>query len=895
VVISDATYQLVQGYVVCQPLEARHLPGIPGLSALYQVLDASEARGRLDLTAPPQRTPFVGREMERAVLRERAAHVQQGQGQAVLLSGEAGMGKSRLVQEITTALAADGFSVIECRCSSYYQHTALHPVIEWVQHCIQGDGATPAPARVAHLEHLVQEAQLDCHENVPLLAALLQLDLPAARYPALQLTPHRQRQRTLEVLLTLLLARAARQPVLLIVEDLHWSDPTTLEWLGLVLAQGPTAPLLTLLTSRPTFASPWGGRTHVTHLTLSRLASQPVAQMVQWLGGDQLSAAQVQHIVTHTDGIPLFVEEVAKLVLAAHRLQGHAGPAASGQEAPETRIPATLRDALMARLDQLGPAKGTAQLGATLGREFPYALLQAVTPLEEDLVSQDLARLVEAELLYQHGAGASAVYIFKHALIQEAAYASLLRTTRQHYHQHIVQVLEAQFPDTVATQPELLAHHARCGEMWDKAVVYCRQAGEKALGQSAHREAMGYFEQALSALQHLPETRDTREQAIDLRLALRAALHPSGDYGRTLTLLREAEALAEALDDPGRLAQVSARLSNYFYNMGAYDQAIAASQRALALATASGAAIQQAWAHHQLALIYYNQGQYRRAIEGYGQTVVVLDGGRRPGFLADVLLPAVAYRARLVSCHAELGAFTEGRVLGAEGLRIAEAAAHPASVMYALWGLGLLSLRQGDLERALPLLQRAVNLCQEADLLLYFPWVAVVLGAAYTLAGRVADAVPLLTQALEQSLAMHMVFCQVLCHLPLAEAQLLAGRLEDAQRLADRALAQAREHQERGHEAYALRLLGDIAARREPPVIEPAESHYQQALTLAGELGMRPLQAHCHLRLGTLYARGSQREQAHAALSAAFDLYHAMEMTFWVPQAEAVLVQVAEG
>jgi tetratricopeptide (TPR) repeat protein len=257
------------------------------------------------------------------------------------------------------------------------------------------------------------------------------------------------------------------------------------------------------------------------------------------------------------------------------------------------------------------------------------------------------------------------------------------------------------------------------------------------------------------------------------------------------------------------------------------------------------------------------------------------------------LLPAVLSRAWLAVCHAELGMFVEGRALGEEGLRIAEAVDHPASLMVASWGVGLLALRQGDLHRALPLLERAVRICQDADLPVLFPMVVAALGAAYTLAGRVADAVPLLTQAVEQTTVMEMVLFQALSRLPLGEAQALAGRLEEGHALAERALALARAHQERGHQAYALRLFGDIAARREPPESEQAGEYYCQALTLAEELGMRPLQAHCHLSLGTLYARLGRREQARPELSTAIKLYRAMDMTFWLPQAEAALAQMA--
>jgi class 3 adenylate cyclase len=530
VLIGAATYALVQGFFVCEPLGEHALPGLPAPSVLYHVRGVSGTHGRLDVAMPQHLTPFVGREAELAVLRERLAQVRQGLGQVVLLSGDAGMGKSRLVQQVKTALVAEGFTPLAYWGSPYSQHTVLHPVSEWLQGCIHGDSDPSGPAPLARLEALVQQAGLDLPEHLPLLASLVSLDLPQARYPSLQLTPQRQRQRTLEILVALVLGLAARQPVCVMVEDLHWLDPTTLEWLALLLAQGPTAPLLTLLTCRPSFVAPWRGRTHLTHLTVARLTAPQVQQMVQWLGGDRLSAAQVHHIVTQTDGVPLFVEEVTHLVLAAQRLQGHGTPPAAGRAAPETTIPATLRDALMARLDQLGPAKGTAQLGAVIGRAFPAALLQAVTPLEEDILRQDLHQLLEAELLYQQGVGATAVYQFKHALIQEVAYASLLRQTRQHSHQHIAQVLETQFPDTVAAQPALLAHHYTEAGLYDHAVPYWQQAGAQASARFAHQEAIRHLTTGLELLPRLPDTPARTQRELSLSIAVAAPLLMTRGY-----------------------------------------------------------------------------------------------------------------------------------------------------------------------------------------------------------------------------------------------------------------------------------------------------------------------------------------------------------------------------
>jgi tetratricopeptide (TPR) repeat protein len=502
-----------------------------------------------------------------------------------------------------------------------------------------------------------------------------------------------------------------------------------------------------------------------------------------------------------------------------------------------------------------------------------------------------LAHLQATEFLYETRLFPEQVCTFKHALTHEVAYGSLLHERRRVLHARIAETLEKMMGDRVTEQVERLAHHALRGEVWDKALAYCRQAGEKAMARSAYREAVGYFEQALSALSHLLETRDTREQAIDLRLALRSALWPSGDLGRILAYLREAETLATTLDDPRRLGQVSCFLSFHFWERGAYDQAITTAQYALARAMTGGDVVLHALANRYLGAAYQAQGNYRQAIDCFRQTVASLEGTRRYERFG-LPLPAVSSRAWLAVCHAELGLFAEGRTLGDEGLQSAEEDDHPVSLMLASWGLGWLALRQGDLPQAILRLERAAGICQDADLPTWYPRMTAALGAAYTLAGRMDGAVPLLTQVMEQMTAMGVVYYQALCRLSLGEAQMLVGCLEEAHTLAERTLALTHAHQERGHEAYALRLFGEIAVHRDPSEAAQAEAYYQQALALADELGMRPLQAHCHLGLGRLYVKIEQREQARAELSAAIALYRAMEMTFWLPQAEAALVQM---
>jgi tetratricopeptide (TPR) repeat protein len=409
---------------------------------------------------------------------------------------------------------------------------------------------------------------------------------------------------------------------------------------------------------------------------------------------------------------------------------------------------------LAARIDRLpGEEKRLLQTAAVIGTEVPLSLLQAIAELHETALHRGLAHLQSAEFLYETRLFPAHAYTFKHALTHEVAYGSLLQERRRALHGRIIDALEALGGDQVAEQVERMAHHALRGEVWEKALVCCRQAGDKALARSAHREAVGYFEQALLALSHLPEQRDTREQAIDLRLALRSALFPSGELGHILAALQEAEALAAALDDHRRLARVCLYLSFHFYARSAHDQAIAAAQRALALATADKDVVLHALANYYLGLAYQSQGDYRRAIDCLRHTVASLGGERRRERFGQIFLPAVTSRVFLTWCHAELGTFAEGRAFGEEGCRIAEEVDHQASLVYGYGGIGLLALRQGDVRRGLPLLERAIGICQEADLRAFFPRVAAALGTAYTLCGRVADAIPLLTQAMEQSTA----------------------------------------------------------------------------------------------------------------------------------------------
>jgi tetratricopeptide (TPR) repeat protein len=467
------------------------------------------------------------------------------------------------------------------------------------------------------------------------------------------------------------------------------------------------------------------------------------------------------------------------------------------------------------------------------------------------------------------------------------AYAGLLQERRRACHARIVEALEAQHPERLAGQAERLAHHAARGEVWDKALHYCRQAGAKAFVRSANREAAAYFEQTLDALRHLPACRDTLEQAIDLRFDLHNALVLLEETERIVDHLHEAEVLAKSLGDQRRLALVSFYLSEYFWRMGDQARALAAGQQALTLAASLGEFGLQAAMNFRQGQVYIKLGDYGQALTYFGQNLGALRGeliGERFG-LPGVL--SVLSRAWMAHCLAELGEFDAGMAHGEEAIRIAEAVNHPFSRIDACYNVGYLYLRKGDLHKAIPMLEQSHRIGQAADIQALFLQVASALSAAYALSGRGTEALPLLEHAVERAVVIN--FRRPRQVALLGEAYMLVGCLEEGKRRAGQALELARAQRERGHEAYALWLLGEIAARGEPPEVEPAAAHYRQALALAHELGMRLLQAHCYRGLGTLYARTSQREQARAAWVTALALYRAMAMTFWLPQAEAVL------
>jgi tetratricopeptide (TPR) repeat protein len=775
---------------------------------------------------------------------------------------------------------------------SYGKATPYFPVLDLLKrygHIEDQDDTRTIRAKVTGQVLTLDEALQD---TIPALLSLLDA-LPEDSL-FLKLDPQQRRQRTLDALKRLLLRESQVQPLLLVFEDLHWIDSETQVLLNSLVESLPTAQLLLLVNYRPEYQHGWGSKTYYTQLRLDPLPPVSADEFLQVLLGDDPSLAPLkQLLIARTEGNPFFLEESVRTLVETGVLVGERGAYRLAQALAGLQVPATVQAVLTARIDRLPPEeKRLLQTAAVIGTEVPLALLQALAEVPDEALRGGLAHLQAAEFLYETRLFPELAYTFKHALTHEVAYGSLLQERRRTLHAGIVATLERLAPERVAEQVDLLAHHAYRGEVWDKAITYGRQAGTKAIAHSAYHEAVTSFEQALAALEHLPERRDTIEQAIDLRCDLRNVLLPLNAHARIFDHLYAAEALAERLGDDQRRGQIAGYLCISFVAMGEPDHAIAAGQRALVLATTSGAFDVQVIAQTHLGIAYYHAGNFRQALDTSRQVMGLLTGELRSISFGLVVLPAVTSRLYVTWSLAEMGSFAEGVSVGEEAMRLAEEAEQPFGIGSALMAVGLLSRRQGALHTAIPILERGLKLCQSANIPFYFPAIAASLGAAYALAGRVAEALPLLDQMLGHGAIGSLTPYRPLLHTELSEALLLVGRVDEASTFAERLHDLSRTHTGHGYQAHAHRLLGDIATCHDPPDLAQAEAHYQQALALVEELGMRPLQAHCHLSLGTLYVKTGQREQARAALSTAVDLYRAMEMTFWLPQAEAALAQV---
>ncbi len=881
------TLRLAEGYVQVKPLGAVHVKGLSEPIEVYEMVGAGPVRSRLQAAATRGLTRFVGRQRELEALQQALEKARAGHGQVVALVGEPGVGKSRLLQEFTHSSSVQDWLVLESGSESHGKATPYRPVIDLLKlyfKILDRDDPREIREKVTGKLLTLDDA---LRPTLPAFCALL--DVPSEDQEWQALDPPRRRQRTLDAVKRLFVRESQVQPLCLVFENLHWIDSETQALLDTVIESLPTARLYLLVNYRPEYQHAWGGRAYYTQLRLDPLAPESANELLQALLGDEpgLQPFKVR-LIEWTDGNPFFLEESVRTLVETQALVGERGAYRLAKALPNIQVPATVQAVLAARIDRLPPEeKHLLQSASVIGKDLPYDLLHAIAELPEQDLSRGLAHLQNAEFLYETSLFPDLAYTFKHTLTLEVAYQSLLQERRRALHARIVDAIERLYPDRLAEQVDRLARHAIRGEVWDRAFTYLRQAGAKAAARSANREAVAWYEQALVTLRHLPQSRETLEQAIDLRFDLRNALWPLGEPESMLDHLREAKTLAETLGDQRRLGWVFSYMTQYFRMTGDPDRAIESAQQTMAIARSiPDFALQIATSTH-LGPLHRERGDYRRAIEILKSSVDSLQGSLARERFGLAGLPSVLLRFHLVWCLAELGHFAEGMAHAQEGIRIAEEADSPYSLMFAYVGAGILWLLRGEFSQATPVLERGFELCRVWNLPILFPVTASSLGVAYAHAGRVAEALPLLEQAVEQAAAMKLMTGRSIFVARLGEAYLLARRMDDAIRVAGDALAFSREQRERGHEAYALRLLGEIAAQGNPPDAHSALARYREAMALADELGMRPLLAHCHMGLGRLHRRTGDRLNAEEHSAASTALFREMEMRFWLEKGEA--------
>jgi class 3 adenylate cyclase/tetratricopeptide (TPR) repeat protein len=883
------TLRLAEGFIALTPLGSVPVKGLEAPVEVYELTGASPSRSRLQAAAARGLTRFVGRDAEVEQIRQALGRAGAGHGQIVAIVGEPGVGKSRLVWEVTHSHRTHGWLIVQASSVSYGKATPYLPVIDMLKGYFRIEDRD-GPRRV---REKVTGTVLTLDETLmPTLPAVLSLlDVPTNDPTWQALDPPQRRQRTLDAVKRLLFRESQVQPLVVVFEDLHWIDSETQALLDSLVGSMPTIRMLLLVNYRPEYVHGWGSKTYYTQLRLDALPPESAEILLHALLGDDATLQPIKALlVARTEGNPFFLEESVRTLVETGVLIGDRGAHQMTKAIESIQVPATLRAILAARIDRLAPEeKRLLQTSAVIGKDVPFALLRAIVDLPEERLRQGLTYLQTAEFLYETSLFPDLEYTFKHALTHEVAYGSLLQDRRRALHARIVEVMEAVDPERLSEQVDRLAYHAVRGEAWEKAITHLRQAGAKAAARSSNRDAVGYFEQALTILARLPETRETVMLAIDLRCDLRNSLMPLGRP--TIGLLREAEALAQAVADRRRQARVLCFMTESYLIVGDPEQALTMGQRALSLAEAEAGAdlAIQVTTNRHVARVYYALGEYRQAANRLGTLVATLSGDLIHERFGSPPIASVNCRMYLAWCLADLGDFAVGLATAQEGLRIAQASDHPLSIINACMGLGLVDLELGDIPAATSTLQHGLSLIETWGVASFLSIATSALGTALVAAGKVEEAIPLLEQAVGVGESTGRAEGQSLRVAGLAEAYLRTGRWADADRLARQALMLARQHKERGREARVLRLLGETRTVVEPADPNAGEGDYRGALAVAQALGMRPLVAHCHLGLGKLYRRTGDRAKAGEHLTTARAMYREMDMGFWLEKAETEL------
>jgi class 3 adenylate cyclase/predicted ATPase len=897
VVVSPATFRLVRGYFTAQELGAQSLKGIMARVQVYCMLGESAAQSRLDIAGPSGLTPLVGRESEVLLLLERWAHSQDGRGQVVLLIGEAGIGKSRLVEVLHERVISQGATRLVFRGSPYHQQSALYPVIEHLQGFLHWNHDEAPEAKLEALERALRTSRLPLEEVTPLFAALLSLPHPA-HYPPLNLTPQRQRQKTHDALVAWLLEETEQQPILAVWEDLHWADPSTLELLGLVLDQVPTARMLTLLTCRPEFQPSWASRSHLTQMTLTRLRRPQVQAMITSLtGGKALPAAVVEQVVAKTDGVPLFVEELVKMILESSLVREEGDRYVLTGPLPPLAIPSTLHDSLMARLDRLATVKEVAQLGATIGRTFGYELLQAVSPLDEATLQQGLQQLVAAELVYQRGVPPQATYLFKHALIQEVAYQSLLRSTRQQVHQRIAQVLEARFPALVESQPELVAQHYTAAGCHEQAVIYWQRAGQHASDRSANVEAISHLTTGIELLKTLPETPEHTQQALTLYIALGAALQiakglaaPEVEHAYT-----QARAWCQQVGETSELVPVLYGLWRFYLGRSQLHTARELSETLLRLAQGAHDPALAVVAHNALGVTWLFLGALpaaRQHLEA-GIARYTPDQRRAPAFRMGQD-PGVGCRANAARALWLLGYPDQALVHIHDALTLAYELSDPFSLAWArCWASYVYQFRR-DVPAVHEQAEAAFTLATEQGFPLWAAYGTSFRGWTLAMQGQGEQGIAQVHQGIAavraSGTALHVpYFCTVL-----ADVAAHLGHTEDGLQALAEAHTLVEQQEERWWEAEVCRLRGVLLLRQPGTPQEEAETWLRRALDVARRQEAKSLELRAAMSLARLWQHQGKRVEAYELLAPVYSWFTEGFNTADLQEAKALLDALGE-
>jgi class 3 adenylate cyclase/predicted ATPase len=896
VVIAEGTRKLLGDLFEFEDLGAQELKGIGQVHA-YEVLRASAIASRFEALHATGLTALVGREEECELLFRRWVRTKSGEGQIVLLSGEAGIGKSRLTAALLDRLAAEPRIGLRYFCSPQHTDSALYPVIDQMERAAGFTHDDAPQEKLDKLDALLARTSTPV-EHAALFADLLSLPCDE-RYPALELSPQHHRQRTLDAMVAQLEALASPGPVMMTFEDAHWVDPTSLELLGLMVNRIASLPVLLIVTFRPDFEPPWIGRPHVTTLTLNRLARREVATLIDRVAGDRLLPAGIrQDIIDRTDGIPLFVEEMTRAVIEAET-EGEARRTAAAIPAPGLTVPATLHASLMARLDRLGPAKETAQIGAAIGREFSHALLAAVVDRPDAELSMALDRIVQSGLLFRQGVPPHATYLFKHALVRDAAYGTLLREPRRVLHARIAAALESRFADIAESQPELLARHCTEAGLAEKAADLWDKAGQRSLARSALVEATAQLTRALAQIAGLPPTAARRRQQIVAQVGLANALMHTKGYAAPETkasldaassLIERAQSLGEQPEDPLLLFSVlyGFWVANYVAFSGDVVRGLASQFLALAKKQSTPAPLMIAHrlmatsllftgdvapgrAHYDQAIALYHASEHRPLATRFGQDVRVATLSLRS--LASWVLgfPDAALKD------------------AAQALNDARLIDSAATLMYALFVTSWPQLYVGNYAAAGALIDELVALADEKAASLWKAGAMLQRGWLLGLTGKPSDAVHMLMSGIDaaKSTSARVWMPSYWSYLASAHAQL--GRFDEARHCSNEAITAMKSTGERWCESDIHRIAGEIALLAQPAHLAEAEAHFDRALAVARTQQARSWELRATISLARLRRDQGREIEARSLLSRVYGWFTEGLGTLDLTQAKALL------